>query len=75
EQGDVEIIPPQEKNENELLPTNFKTYIQQHEMELLSRALDKYRFNQRKTAEALGLSYHQMRAYLRKYPLLNNQTD
>ena len=63
--------PEIKNNQEEPLPTDFKAYIQQHEMELLSNALDKYRFNQRKTADALGLSYHQIRAYLRKYPSLN----
>ncbi len=55
------------------IPDDFKSYIQQHEMEVLKIALQKYRFNQRKTADALGLSYHQMRAYFRKYPSLNSK--
>jgi len=63
------------KRDIESLPHDFKAYIQQHEIELLQRALDKYRFNQRKTADALGLSYHQIRAYLRKYPSINSKID
>lgn len=63
------------KFDNEILPDDFKAYIQQHEIELLQRALDKYRFNQRKTADALGLSYHQIRAYLRKYPAINSKIN
>ncbi len=70
----VEVVEV-EKNNNENLPDDFKAYIQQHEIELLQRALDKYRFNQRKTADALGLSYHQIRAYLRKYPSINSNND
>lgn len=61
------------KHKNIQIPEDFKNYIQQHELELLKIALGKYRYNQRKTADALGLSYHQMRAYLRKYPSLNNE--
>ncbi len=57
------------------LPDDFKSYIQQHEMQLLQIALHKYRYNQRKTADALGLSYHQMRAYLRKYPALKDKIE
>ncbi|MCP4078425.1 MAG: phage shock protein operon transcriptional activator [Gammaproteobacteria bacterium] len=63
------------KRDIESLPHDFKAYIQQHEIELLQRALDQYRFNQRKTADALGLSYHQIRAYLRKYPSINSKID
>jgi psp operon transcriptional activator len=54
------------------LPTesyNFKEHIQQHEIELLQSALEQCRFNQKKTAEFLGMTYHQLRGYLRKYEL------
>ena len=54
------------------LPTSaydFKAYIQQHEIELLQSALEQCRFNQKKTAEFLGMTYHQLRGYLRKYEL------
>ena len=37
---------------------------------LLSDALAVNKFNQRRTAEALGLSYHQLRHYLKKHALL-----
>lgn len=70
EQEPAVIMSKQDDLKHEELPDDFKSYIQQHEMGLLHRALNKYRFNQRKTADALGLSYHQMRAYLRKYPSL-----
>ncbi|MFT5013989.1 MAG: psp operon transcriptional activator [Dinoroseobacter sp.] len=30
-------------------------------------------FNQKKTADALGVTYHQLRGYLKKYDLLDNQ--
>jgi len=64
------VISTLNRHENQRLPTDFKKYIQQHEMEMLHDALSKYRFNQRETAQVLGLSYHQMRAYIRKYPSL-----
>ena len=68
-----EVLPPQteqppERQIAQPLPQDLKAYIQQQEEELLAQALKTYRYNQRKTAEAIGLSYHQMRAYLRKYP-------
>jgi psp operon transcriptional activator len=48
---------------------DFKEYIQNREIELLTSALEQCRFNQKKTAEFLGLTYHQLRGYLRKYEL------
>jgi psp operon transcriptional activator len=48
---------------------NFKEHIQQHEIELLQSAMEQCRFNQKKTADFLGMTYHQLRGYLRKYEL------
>jgi psp operon transcriptional activator len=48
---------------------DFKDYIQEKEIELLKSALEQCRFNQKKTAEFLGMTYHQLRGYLRKYEL------
>lgn len=50
-------------------PYDFKEHIQNREIELLTSALEQCRFNQKKTAEFLGLTYHQLRGYLRKYEL------
>ena len=43
--------------------------IQELELKRLQQALSAARFNQRKAAELLKLSYHQLRGYLRKYKL------
>lgn len=51
-------------------PANFKAHIRQYESELLQAALEQHRYNQRTTASALGLSYDQLRGYLRKYKLI-----
>jgi psp operon transcriptional activator len=48
---------------------DFKEYVQNTEIELLLAALKRCRFNQKKTAEFLGMTYHQLRGYLRKYEL------
>jgi psp operon transcriptional activator len=53
-------------------PYDFKECIQNREIELLTSALEQCRFNQKKTAEFLGLTYHQLRGYLRKYELTEN---
>lgn len=49
---------------------DFKTEVQEFEVNLLKRALETSQFNQKKAAEILGLTYHQLRGYLRKYDLL-----
>jgi psp operon transcriptional activator len=61
-----------ELNARETAPTqayDFKEHIQNAEIELLQAALKQCRFNQKKTAEFLGMTYHQLRGYLRKYDL------
>ncbi|WP_042695712.1 phage shock protein operon transcriptional activator [Azospirillum sp. B506] len=40
------------------------------EASILSEALERHRFNQRQTAEALGLGYHQLRGMLKKHGLI-----
>ncbi|MDT8427287.1 MAG: phage shock protein operon transcriptional activator [Pseudomonadales bacterium] len=49
---------------------DFSQQVQDYEISLLRQALEHCQFNQRKTAEHLQLSYHQLRGYLRKYDLL-----
>jgi psp operon transcriptional activator len=49
---------------------DFVTHVQQYEIELLKQAMKRSQFNQRKAAEFLQMSYHQLRGYLRKYDLL-----
>lgn len=57
-------------------PLSLKELSQNHEIELLKSALAHCQFNQKKTAEALELTYHQLRGYLKKYNLLDgNVTD
>lgn len=48
---------------------DFKQHVQDMEIALLQDALKRSKFNQKKTAEFLGLTYHQLRGYLRKYEL------
>ncbi len=49
---------------------DFTQMVQEYEIALLRKALEQCQFNQRKTADQLKLSYHQLRGYLRKYDLL-----
>ncbi len=51
-------------------PLDFKHHSQQFEIDLLKRALKECQYNQKRTAEKLSLTYHQLRGYLKKYQLL-----
>ncbi|MFD2166280.1 phage shock protein operon transcriptional activator [Thalassotalea euphylliae] len=52
-------------------PVSLKNLSQDYEIKLLKSALASCQFNQKKTAEALELTYHQLRGYLKKYNLLD----
>jgi psp operon transcriptional activator len=56
-------------------PYDFKEHMQQLEVDLLQSALKNCRFNQKKTAEFLGMTYHQLRGYLRKYELTDHENS
>ncbi|MGK6323654.1 phage shock protein operon transcriptional activator [Sphingomonas sp. DT-51] len=54
----------------EVGPSDFKSRVARFERELLAKALADNRFNQRATADALGLSYDQLRHALRRHDLI-----
>ena len=56
-------------------PLNLKDISQQFEVDLINNALATSQYNQKKTAEILGLTYHQLRGYLKKYNLLDTQQN
>ncbi|OLQ73437.1 phage shock protein operon transcriptional activator [Photobacterium proteolyticum] len=53
-------------------PLDFRQWQQDQEIAVIRQALEQAKFNQRKAAELLGLSYHQLRGLLRKYQLVGN---
>lgn len=53
------------------LPMNFKSWQNDQEKLLLQMAMKEAQYNQRKAADSLGLSYHQMRGMLRKHAFEN----
>lgn len=53
-------------------PIDFRQSVQDYEIGLIKSALASSQFNQKKTAEALGVTYHQLRGYLKKYDLLES---
>ncbi|MGL4829500.1 MAG: phage shock protein operon transcriptional activator [Vibrio sp.] len=54
------------------LPLDYKVWQQQLDIELLQTALSQAKFNQKQAAQLLGLSYHQFRGMMRKYPQMNS---
>ena len=54
-------------------PYDFKQEIQEEEKRRIKSAMELCRFNQKKTAEFLGMTYHQLRGYLRKYELTEDE--
>lgn len=52
---------------------DFKTLSQEFEVNLIKQALAASQYNQKKTADVLGLTYHQLRGYMKKYQLLDSQ--
>ena len=65
-----EVLQPAPGMADDLGPSDFKSRVARFEREMLSRALAENRFNQRATAEALGLSYDQLRHALRRHDLI-----
>jgi len=61
-----------QSNPPNTFPLDMKQVVQSFEIELLNQAMEKARFNQRQAAELLGLTYHQLRGYLKKYELLKS---
>jgi psp operon transcriptional activator len=62
--------PDDEVTACEVGPSDFKSRVALFERDLLTRSLAENRFNQRQTAEALGLSYDQLRHALRRHDLI-----
>jgi transcriptional regulator with GAF, ATPase, and Fis domain len=54
------------------LPLDLKGAVQAFEIDLINQAMDEGKHNQRKAADLLQLTYHQLRGYLKKYELLKS---
>jgi psp operon transcriptional activator len=55
-----------------VFPLSLKSLSQNYEVDLIKSALKNCQYNQKKTADALELTYHQLRGYLKKYNLLES---
>jgi psp operon transcriptional activator len=70
---DVAINPWSATNELPALPAlpvSLKHWLHTTELQMLKHALEQARFNQRKAASLLGLTYHQLRGMLKKHAIL-----
>ena len=56
-------------------PVDLKSLSQEFEIDLIKQALADSQYNQKKTAEKLSLTYHQLRGYLKKYNLLESTAE
>jgi len=66
--------PPMIMPLNDLnFPIDFKQSMNEQEINIITKALEHAHFNQKKCAELLGLTYHQLRGYLKKYQLLDQK--
>jgi psp operon transcriptional activator len=63
------IVPPPATSDHSAI-TDLRAAMDAHEKAILEHHLARHRFNQRRTASALGLSYDQLRHCLRKHGLL-----
>ena len=72
EPEDVTETPPEKLIQ---LPCNIKSETALIEVDLIKRALAEARYNQIEAAPLLGLSYHQLRALLRKHGLVKSRNN
>jgi len=55
------------ENEVENEPVPLRVAVKNLEIELIQKALDSARYNQKRAAENMGLTYDQLRGLIRKY--------
>ena len=67
---DVEQASPVMDPTEPRFPVDFRQLVQDFEIKQIKAALKQGQYNQKKAADALGVTYHQLRGYLKKYQLL-----
>ncbi|MBV7297679.1 phage shock protein operon transcriptional activator [Enterovibrio paralichthyis] len=72
----MEPLPNAEpENTTISFPMDLRQWQQDQEQSIVEQAMEQARFNQRRAAELLGLSYHQIRGLLRKYNLVGEESS
>ncbi|WP_120511169.1 phage shock protein operon transcriptional activator [Photobacterium salinisoli] len=62
-------------NAQPVLPLDLRQYQTEQEIALINHALTQAKYNQRKAAQLLGLSYHQLRGLLRKHNMVGSNQE
>ncbi|QIZ75825.1 phage shock protein operon transcriptional activator [Ferrimonas lipolytica] len=70
--AEPEVMPAATQGASEF-PIDFKQVCQDNEKSLLQQALVHSQYNQKKAAENLALTYHQLRGILKKYDMLGQE--
>jgi len=65
----VEPLAESQNSSQPELPLDLRQFQHQQELALLKQSLQQSLFNQRRAAELLGITYHQLRAMLKKHNL------
>ncbi|MEI8595958.1 phage shock protein operon transcriptional activator [Photobacterium sp. Hal280] len=65
----------QSVNVQPVLPLDLRQYQTEQEVALINHALAQAKYNQRKAAQLLGLSYHQLRGLLRKHNMVGSNQE
>jgi len=63
------IAVPEGKNDVPALPLDLRQFQHVQEQQLLEQSLKQAKYNQKQAAELLGLTYHQLRALLKKHQM------
>lgn len=71
--SEIEERPQQAQPATFSFPLNYKQWQEEQDLQILQAAMEESKFNQRKAAQLLDLSYHQLRGMIRKYNL--NQSE
>lgn len=74
-QAGAKVAAPARAQSAPTFPMELKEQVQEFETRLIQEALEESRYNQRRAAELLGLTYHQLRGYLRKYDLVGTEAQ
>lgn len=62
-------VTPTTSNNSPTLPLDLRQFQHQQEQQLLEQSLEQAKYNQKRAAELLGLTYHQLRALLKKHQM------
>ena len=69
----AENTPQSVTQDSVQFPLDLKQTMADQEVSIIQQALEHSQFNQKKCADMLGLTYHQLRGYLKKYQLLEQK--